>query len=208
MAPLSELDVDERVGRRGLFLTALSHTPPPPLSVVFLDMAVSLDGLVSGPDPTADPGLHDWYFDPKGDSVAVLGELQSSIGAMILGHRMAGDDGFETPYGVPHVVLTHHDRPTVTHGGASFHYVTGGVERVLARAREAAGARDVCVAGGAETARQFLAAGLVDEVRLHMVPVMLGGGLRLFEGVGPLRLETTRALHAPGVTHLSYRVVR
>ena len=175
---------------------------------VFLDLSVSLDGFVSGPDPKADPGLHDWYFAPEGDSVIILGELASSIGAMVLGHRMAGDEGFETPYQVPHVVLSHHALPTVTHGGASFHFETDGIERALDRAREAAGERDVCIAGGAETAQQYLRAGLVDEVQLHLVPVLLGGGLRLFDGVGPMRLEQTRVLEAPGVKHLRYRVVR
>ena len=175
---------------------------------VFLDLSVSLDGFVSGPDPTADPGLHDWYFAPEGASVQILDELQASIGTMLLGHRMAGDEGFETPYQVPHVVLSHRALPAVTHGGASFHFETGGVERALARAREAAGDRDVCVAGGADSARQVLQAGLVDEVQLHVVPILLGSGLRLFDGVGPMRLEQTRVLEAPGVTHLRYGVVR
>ena len=178
------------------------------MPLVFLDLSVSLDGFVSGPDPKADPGLHDWYFVPEGDSVAVLDELASSIGAMILGHRMAGDEGFETPYQVPHVVLSHRALPAVTHSGASFHFVTDGIECALGQAREAAGDRDVCVAGGADSARQFLRAGLVDEIQLHVVPVLLGGGLRLFDGVGPMRLEQTRVLAAPGVTHLRYRVVR
>ena len=175
---------------------------------VFLDLSVSLDGYVAGPDPTADPGLHDWYFAPEGASVVILDELESSIGAMILGHRMAGDEGFETPYQVPHVVLSHHALPAVTHGGATFHFATDGIERALDQAREAAGGRDVCIAGGADTARQFLQAGLVDEVQLHVVPVLLGGGLRLFDGVGPTRLEQTRVQDAPGVTHLRYRVAR
>jgi dihydrofolate reductase len=85
--------------------------------------------------------------------------------------------------------------------------VTDGIRAALERATEAARGRDVRLGGGVATIRQYLAAGLVDELDLHIVPVLLGGGARLFDGLGPeLRLEQVRAIEAPGVTHLKYRV--
>lgn len=178
------------------------------MATVFLDMAMSLDGFVSGPDG-GNHGLHDWYFSPSGDDQLVLDELLGGIGAMILGRRLFGDaEGFETPYKVPHFVLTHRPRPPVTNGDVTFTFVTEGPEALLEQARAAAADKDVCVSGGAETARQFLVAGLLDEVRIHVAPVILGGGLRLFDGVAPARLEMTRVLSSPGATHLRYRVRR
>lgn len=177
---------------------------------VFLDMAVSLDGFVSGPGGE-DGGLHDWYFSPSGNAVLVIDELLQGIGAMVLGKKAFGDqpDGFDTPYKVPHFVLSHESRDTVEKGGASFIFVTDEIESALDSARAAAGDKDVCVAGGASTAQQYLRAGLLDEVQLHLVPVLFGGGLRLFE-LGPkrLELERTRVLESPGVTHLKFRVVK
>ena len=178
------------------------------MATVFLDMAISLDGFVSGSDG-GDAGLHDWYFSPSDADQPMLDDLLHGIGAMILGRRMVGDEGgFETPYKVPHFVLTHRPRSPVDVDGATFTFVTDGVEALLAQARAAAGDKDVCVAGGAETARQFLEAGLLDEIRLHVAPVILGGGLRLFDGVAPVRLEPAQTLASPGATHLRYRVVR
>lgn len=178
--------------------------------MVFLDMAVSLDGFVSGPNGE-DGGLHDWYFAPEGGSRTVLDELLRDIGAMVLGRRAFGSspeaEGFDTPYKVPHFVLTHEAREPAENGGATFYFVSDGLEAVVARAKAAAGSRDVCVAGGAETARQLLQAGLVDEVQLHLVPKLFGGGLRLFEGV-KADLERLRALEGAGVTHLRYRVLK
>jgi dihydrofolate reductase len=94
--------------------------------------------------------------------------------------------------------------------GTTFTFVTDGVESALGQAKAAAGDKNVTVAGGANTAQQFLKAGLLDELQLHVVPLLLGGGLRLFEGVGAeeVELETTRVIEAPGVTHLRFRVVR
>ncbi len=175
---------------------------------VFVDMAMSLDGFVAGPN-NEDGGLHDWYFAPSGSAPALIDELLQGIGAMILGRRAFGDEpnGFETPYHVPHFVLTHTARPPVTNGAVTFFFVTT-IASVLAQAQEAAGARDVCVAGGAQTAQHFLSAGLVDEVQVHLVSRLLGGGLRLFGQAAPTVLERARVLESPGVTHLRYRVVR
>lgn len=175
---------------------------------VFVDMAMSLDGFVAGPS-NEDGGLHDWYFAPSGSAPAVIDELLQGIGAMILGRRAFGEEpnGFETPYHVPHFVLTHTARPPVTNGAVTFFFVTT-VASALAEAQAAAGARAVCVAGGAQTAQQFLNAGLVDEVQIHLVSKLLGAGLRLFDQTAPLMLERTRVLESPGVTHLRYRVIR
>jgi len=180
------------------------------MSKVFLDMAVSLDGFISGPN-NSDGGLHDWCFAETGKSETVLEELQSGIGAMILGARAFGTspDGFDTPYKIPHFVLTHHARATVNRDGAQFIFVTDGIQSALERARAAAGDRDVCVAGGAETAQQFLRAGLLDEIQLHLIPVLLGGGVRLLEHLDtPIKLERVRVLEAPLATHLRYRVLK
>ncbi|BDP44134.1 deaminase (plasmid) [Deinococcus aetherius] len=180
------------------------------MSRVFLDLAVSLDGFVAGPDGE-DGGLHDWYFAEQGAAEGIKRELLGRMGAMVLGRTAFGTapDGFDTEYRVPHFILTHRPQPTVERGGATFIFVTDGPERALARAREAAGARDVCVAGGAQTAQQFLNAGLLDELQLHVAPVLLGGGLRLFPAGGPrLPLERLRTVESAHATHLTYQVGR
>lgn len=186
---------------------ATPHRADRPAGRVVLDMSISLDGYVSAPDGE-DGGLHDWYFAPSAEDRRVIDELLGSIGAMVLGRRMLGDPAaaFDTPYKVPHFVLTHTPYPTVTRDGVDFHFVPGGIEHVIARAREAAGDRVVCVAGGAATARAALAAGLVDELHLSVVSRLLGGGLRLFDGGSPLSLERTQVIASAGVTHLRYRV--
>lgn len=180
---------------------------------VLLDMAMSLDGFVSGPDG-GDAGLHDWYFSPSAASAPIIAELQGGIGAMIMGRGTydAGGEqgGFEdNPYPVPHFILTRRPPPKPSGGASDFVFV-GDLGSALRQARAAAGERLVCVAGGAATARQFLAAGAIDEIQLHIVPALLGGGLRLFEQGGGERLglELTRTVAAPNVTHLRYRVRR
>ena len=114
--------------------------------------------------------------------------------------------GDEPPYHAPVYVLAHRPRgPVEMRGGTTFHFVTDGIESALARAREAAGDADVAVAGGASTVNQYLAAGLIDELRLHVAPVVLGAGERLFTGVGSLDLEPAGVRHTGMVTHLTYR---
>jgi dihydrofolate reductase len=173
--------------------------------MIFLDMAASLDGYISGPQGE-DGGLHDWYF-AEGAAETIKTELLARIGAIILGHRAFGDDpgGFDTPYKVPHFILSHQPRKAAERGGASFTFVPH-LEAALEQAREAAGDRDVCVAGGAEIARQFLAAGLLDELHLHVAPVLLGGGRRLFGEGGMIPLERVRVSESKHATHLVYRV--
>jgi dihydrofolate reductase len=106
-------------------------------------------------------------------------------------------------------VLTHHQRePLLMQGGTTFNFVTDGIESALAQARKAAGSKDVAVAGGAQTVRQYLSAGLIDELRLHIAPILLGAGERLLDGVGNVTLEPTEVSGTSLVTHVRYRVVR
>jgi dihydrofolate reductase len=143
-------------------------------------------------------------------------------GAMIVGRNMFGggpgpwaDPPWDGPWGgnpfqVPVFVLTHHARePLVLHGDPPFTFVTEGIETALEMARTAAAGKDVLVGGSASVAQQYLAAGLLDQIDLHLVPVFLGEGLRVFDdaALSGVRLEQVRVVEAPGVTHLRYRVV-
>ena len=106
-------------------------------------------------------------------------------------------------------VLTHHARdPLELEGGTTFHFVTDGIESALEQARDAAGGKDVSLAGGANVAQQYLAAGLIDEMEIAIVPILLGGGTRLFENLGDagLELNQVQAVEAPGVVHIKYEV--
>jgi dihydrofolate reductase len=157
-------------------------------------------------------------------SSAVIEGSDSDEGAVIMGRNMFGggpgpwgDDpwrgwwGEDPPFHLPVFVLTNHERePLEMLGGNSFTFVTGGIQAALDLAREAAGGKDVSLAGGGTVARRYLAAGLLDEVAIHLVPALLGSGVRLFDGpeLAAVRMEQVSALEAPGVTHLKYRVVR
>jgi dihydrofolate reductase len=181
--------------------------------------------------------LHEWAFAleawrrPHGEhggevnaSTPVVEESLANVGATIMGRNMFGggegpwgDDpwegwwGDDPPFHMPVFVLTHHERePLAKSGGTTFTFVIDGIESALARAREAASAADVVVAGGANAIQQYLGAGLLEELELHLVPVLLGAGAPLFEhlGDGPPKLELARVVDAPGVTHLKYRVLR
>ncbi len=178
--------------------------------------------------------LHDWVVQlrswrelqgMKGGaenvSDAVVLEDNANVGAEIMGRGKFGppargswgDDpwrgwwGDDPPFHKPVFVLTHHPREPLILSDTTFHFVTDGIEFALERARQAAGEKDVLIGGGAKTINQYLAAGLLDELHLHVVPILLGGGARLFEGVGPdVALEVARVIEAPGVTHLKYRI--
>ena len=197
------------------------------MSDVTCDLAVSVDGFVAGPDQTLDDPigrggmqLHGWHLDPPGEDRRIVEEWSAGVGAYVMGRNMftPGRDewdldwtgwwGDEPPYGVPVFVLTHHPRESVAVGSTTFHFVTDGVEAAVARAREAADGRVVAVAGGASTVNQCLTAGLVDVLHLHVVPLTLGAGERLFDGVPPLELEPVQVVSSPGVTHVKYRVRR
>lgn len=149
--------------------------------------------------------------------------LMDGIGAFIMGRRMfggGGDDGAwdeswtgwwgeDPPYHTPVYVLTNHPRgPLEMQGGTTFHFVTDGIDAALEQARAAAGELDVSIAGGASTVNQYLAAGHLDELYLHIVPVVLGAGERLLVDVGDPVLEPVDVVASPGVTHVRYRVVR
>jgi dihydrofolate reductase len=178
---------------------------------VLLDMAISLDGLICGPGG-ADGGLYEWYFDPTDVSRPVVDELVATTGAILIGRGAfgTGDDAGgwdDTPYKVPHFVVTHRPPQPAPGRTVEFVFVPAGVRAAVELAREAAGDRYATIGGGADVARQCLAERLVDEVQLHVVPVLLGDGIPLFDssGVG-CRLTKTRVVDAPNVTHLRYRV--
>jgi dihydrofolate reductase len=155
----------------------------------------------------------------------ILEESMGRTGAIVMGRKMFSggegpwqDDpnadgwrGDDPPFHVPVFILTQHPRePVPKQGGTSYTFVTDGIEAALEQARAAAGERDVSISGGASAARQYLDAGLVDELQIHLVPLLLGGGRRLFDDSGTRRpeLELTRVIDSPSVTHLRYRVVR
>ena len=193
------------------------------MSRVTFEISMSLDGFITGPDPgpgqlMGDGGdqLHRWMFDAATETDAgVLDEWRNGSGALLMGMRMfeagVGPWGDDPPFHRPVFVLTHQDRdPLVKRGGTSYTFVTGGITAALQRARRAAGGKNVAVAGGANLFRQYLTAGLLDELQIHLVPVLLGGGIRLF---GPDRargiaLQPLRVLQSCAVTHLTYRVMR
>jgi dihydrofolate reductase len=150
----------------------------------------------------------------------ILAEVSASLGASIMGRGMFGGGtgrwdeswrgwwGDEPPFDWPVFVLTHHPRERIDFpNGASFTFVTDGIESALEQAQAVAGDKDVGISGGAEVAQQYLAAGLLDEIQVHVAPVLLGSGTRLFDGTEG-DLEPLRVAHSPAVTHLKYRVVR
>jgi dihydrofolate reductase len=191
------------------------------------------DQSVDNPLGVGGMHLHDWAFAlaawraPHGleggevnASTAVVEETLAGVGATIMGRNMFGGHpgpwnltkpwngwwGDNPPFHHPVFVLTHHARPPLAlQGGTTFTFVTDGVEAALAQARRAAGGKDVALAGGASAAREYLNAGLVDEMELHIAPILLGAGERLFEGVRDLHgLELVRTIAAPGVAHLKF----
>jgi dihydrofolate reductase len=204
------------------------------MTKVKVDISVSLDGYVAGPDdgpeqPLGRGGeaLHEWVVATQGwrerhgyeggtsgiDS-EMLEEAFAGVAAIVMGRRMfdLGEPywGEDPPFRMPVFVVTHEQREAIVRGETTFAFVASGPEGALELARKAAGDGDVSVAGGAEVIRQLLSAGAVDEVRLHVVPLLLGGGASLFDGLDPdaVRFEQTRAVEGSGVTHLQLRVVR
>lgn len=218
------------------------------MSLVVLDITMSLDGFVAGPDQGPDQPigrdgtrLHEWVYGlatframtGEGGGIhnaddEILAATLARPGAVVMGRGMFGGGpgpwgspewgdapwqgwwGPEPPYHAPVFVLTHHARePLEMQGGTTFTFVTDGIASAIEQAKAASGERDVSLAGGAKTASQALAAGLLDELHIHVVPILLGGGARLFQGDHePIALEKTAAIDSPGVTHLRYRVVR
>jgi dihydrofolate reductase len=151
----------------------------------------------------------------------VLDDVVRGVGAYIMGRKMFGGGhgpwdetwtgwwGEDPPYHTPVFVLTHHSRePLAMQGGTTFNFVTDGIESALEQARAAAGDKVVSIAGGASTVQQYLAAGILDELYLHIVPVILGAGERLLEDIGDPTLQPVSVTPSPTVTHVKYRVVR
>jgi len=198
---------------------------------VTASLATSLDGVMAGPNQSLEAPMgegvgerlveymHKWMFaEPEGNEAA-LATLQAPS-AMILGRNMfspgrgewdpdwRGWWGEDPPYHAPVFVLTHYPRePLVMEGGTTFHFVIDGPESALAQAREAAGDGDVGIGGGLRTVRQYLSAGSIDELYLHIVPVIFGSGERLLDGVTDVALEPLDVSSNANVTHISYRVL-
>jgi dihydrofolate reductase len=198
------------------------------MSKVTASIAISLDGYVAGPNQTREnpmgdgvgDRLHGWMFEEPDQHRAAL-DAMTAGGAFVMGRNMFGPIrgphdpewtgwwGPEPPYHAPVFVLTHHARdPIPMEGGTTFHFVTDGIASALAQARAAAGDADVQIAGGAATVNQYLAAGLLEELHLHVAPVILGQGERLFDGVGDITLEQLEVSGNARVTHMHYRIVR
>jgi dihydrofolate reductase len=201
---------------------------------VAVGLTMSLDGFIAGPNdgperPLGEGGerLFEWYsggdteyempgtgmvFRISPQSVELLREVNERMGAFVTGRRtfdIANGWGGNPPLGVPTFVVTHSVPEEWIYEGSPYTFVTDGVERAVELAKEVAGDRDVAV-GAASIAQQCIRAGLLDEVHANLAPVLLGGGIRLFEHLGttPIDLESTRVIEAPGVTHLTFRVVK
>lgn len=193
------------------------------MTKVIFDISMSLDGFMTAAnqrpeEPLGEGGeqLHQWAFgdDPRDREVLTAGA--SSLGAVICGRRTYDDSlpwwGGDGPTGsdrVPVFVLSH-DEPADPPVGGVYFFVTGGIEDALKQAKVAAGDKDVTVMGGAETGQQFLRAGLVDELSIHLIPVLFGGGTRMFQhlGDGHVQLEPLGLVQTAAATHLRFRVVR
>jgi dihydrofolate reductase len=202
------------------------------MSKVIVDIGMSLDGFIAGPNagPHNNLGnggmrIHRWVFEVEAwrerqnlrggrtnRDHEVIKEANDRVGAFVMGRRMfdEGEVGWPDPppFRAPVFVLTHCARePWVRQGGTTFAFVTDGIESAVGQAKEAAGDKDVRIAGGANAIQQAIGAGLVDELQIHLAPVLLGGGIRLFDRIDPkhVELELTRVIESPRVTHLTYR---
>ncbi|WP_328448031.1 dihydrofolate reductase family protein [Amycolatopsis sp. NBC_00438] len=190
------------------------------MGTVIAEISMSADGIVAGPDTSIEHRLgrdgdllHQWMFESTDADAAAAAKLFDGTGAFVLGRSMFdvgidpwGDDG---TFRKPCFVVTHRPSEPVVKGPTTFTFVTDGPEAALTRAKAAAGDGNVVVMGGGTTMRQFLRAGLVDELRLHVVPLLFGAGVRLFDGpVGAhVRLERTAVSETPNATHLTFRVL-
>ncbi len=193
------------------------------MPVVVAEQSISLDGFSAGANqspanPMGDGGqrLHEWLSATSSQPDAnVIDAYWSRIGAVILGKRMF-DNGLESwdgenPWGVPAFVLSHDQRAQMSkNGDIQFTFVADGIEGALEQARAIAGDRDVAIADGAKTIQQSIVAGQLDELHVHLVPIVLGSGVRLLEGVGcpGIEIQPGTVVGSSGVTHLRYRLVR
>ena len=211
------------------------------MSNVKVQMMISLDGFIAGPNQTAEKPFGEdaehlgaWLHELKAfhELFGMEGGIESpsndviregfiNIGATVMGRNMFGGGpgpneawngwwGENPPYHTPVFVLTHYARePLVMQGGTTFYFITDGIESALAQAKAAAGEADIRIGGGGDTVNQYLAAGVVDEIELHLVSTLLGKGRRLFAGLEHARpaLDLVRVVSADNVTHLKYRVI-
>jgi dihydrofolate reductase len=187
---------------------------------VLLEMSMSLDGFVAGSGVSVrmpmgnDRGrIHDWMFQGKTAQEARTWEEEqfANIGAVIMGNTTfdvgVGPWGDNPTFHAPCFVVAHNARETVVKdGGTSYTFVADGIERALEQARAAAGAKDIMVMGGANLARQYVRAGLLDEMRIHLVPILLSEGVRLFDDLaaGPVELQQLDMIEGSGVIHLRF----
>ena len=192
------------------------------MSRVIFDISMSLDGFVTASnvwheEPLGDGGqrLHEWAFGEDERNRELLAEAVDAVGAVVAGRRTYdlsvpwwGADGPAGPARVPLFVLTHAEPEDAPEGGV-YTFVTDGIERALEEARAAAGEKDVAVMGGAEIGQQYIRAGLIDEISIHLVPVLFGGGTWMFEHLGSkhIQLESAGAIETPAATHLRFRVL-
>jgi dihydrofolate reductase len=190
---------------------------------VTCDISMSLDGFIAGPNVRVGNGmgddgdrLHAWVFGGNTETDdAIVAEKNASPGAILIGKRMF-DVGFEPwgdppPFGMPVFIVTHEARePLPMQGGTTYTFVTKGIEAALELARKAAGDKDVGIWGGANIIQEYLKAGLLDEMQIHVIPVLFGDGTRLFEDLGGRRIELKRTstVDTPGATHLRFSVQR
>jgi dihydrofolate reductase len=190
-----------------------------------LDLSMSLDGFIAGPKDDDKPDreltgldiLHNWRFGSQSSTEAETYEVEKfkPMGAGIVGRRMLdlgiGPWGENPTFHMPIFVLSHEaHKPITKQGGTTYYFVTADIQSALQQAEEAAGVKDIILLGGANVAQQFLKAGLLDEIHLHLVPVLLGEGIRLFENIGtePIQLEQINLTEEPGVTHFRFRVLK
>jgi dihydrofolate reductase len=188
---------------------------------VTCDISMSLDGFIAGPNVRVGNGmgddwdrLHAWVFGGNTETDdAIVAEKNASPGAILIGKRMF-DVGFEPwgdppLFGKPVFIVTHEARePLPMQGGTTYTFVTEGIEAALELAREAAGDKDVGIWGGANIIQEYLKAGLLDEMQIHVIPVLFGDGTRLFEDLGGRRIELKRTstIDTPGATRLRFSV--
>ena len=204
------------------------------MSKVIVELSISLDGFVAGPNDGPENGLGDgserlfqWYYSgdtelplPGTDmvfrisraSAELLRQEWDNIGAMVAGRRMfdiAHAWGGNPPGGGPCFIVTHTVPQAWVKEGSPFTFVTDGVESAIRQAKQAAGDKNVSVSS-ASIAQQCIKAGLLDEIHINLAPVLLGAGVRLFDtlGAAPIALERRRLVEAPGVTHMFFRVVK
>ena len=193
------------------------------MSKVVCEISMSLDGFITGPNVRVGNGmgdggdrLHDWMFGAKKTTDAkFVDDKYASTGAVVMGKRMF-DVGFEPwgdppPFGMPVFVVTHEERdPLPMQGGTTYTFVTDGIEAALELARAAADDKNVGVWGGANIIRQYLKAGLLDEMQIQLIPILLGNGIRLFEGLDPegIELRRTGSIETPAATHFRFEVVK